>query len=123
MKVRHHLGSMKSFSQACSELSSTTCLNVAERTGANDGLDFLGTNRRSAGKSPQKREGSDLANFGYMISCTKGVSTGLEVCRTLPFHRWEQPAGDRVRNSTMQGKRPGIATSTGPRICWDNVKG
>ena len=42
---RTHLGSMKSFNQACSEFSSSTCLIVAERTRANEGLDFFGTNR------------------------------------------------------------------------------
>ena len=45
LEGRTHFGSMRSLSQASSEFSSTTCLNVAERTRANEGLDFLGTNR------------------------------------------------------------------------------
>ena len=44
-KGRTHFGSIKSLSQASSEFSSTTCLNVAERTRANEGLDILVMNR------------------------------------------------------------------------------
>ena len=43
---RTHLGSINSFNQACSEFSSSTCLIVAERTRANEGLDFFGINRK-----------------------------------------------------------------------------